>query len=924
MNTFSNMRLSRKLGFGFTLMAVIITGSILINTSQVRSAAEVSSRMIQNRVPTARAGLEVLNGINHALAALRGWMLLGNESFKADRAQAWSDEIWPAVETMRELSKSWTNPENVERLHQLEALLPEFERFQEEIEAIAQTRENVPSIKMLFDQAAPQAGIMVSSITTMIDAEASAPGTQERKALLGMMADVRGTTGLALANIRAFLLAGDDTFRTKFEGLWAKNERRFRDLSDNAHLLTREQAAAFDSFSKARAQFAPMPQQMMELRAADDWNVANHWLSSKAAPVGKQLSILLSEMSEDQKQLLGADATSVQEKSEMLVDLGWILLVVGIVFAALCGFFITRSVLRQLGADPARLQEVVTAIANDDLEMNLDTGKAATGVYADMQTMQQNLRSSIEKDRGQLAENGRIRQALGNVNSNVMIADNDLNIVYMNDAVTELFREAETDIRKDLPGFDASKLVGTCIDSFHKNPAHQRGLLASLNSTHTTEMKLGGRTLKIVANPVFSEDGTRLGSVVEWTDRTQELAIEGEVQQVVDSALAGNLSQRISLDDKDGFLERLSRGVNQLVGVAERVIEDTLRVFGAMATGDLTETIKEDYEGSFNQLKQDANATIAKLTEVVGGIQASSGSVKVGADEISQGNTDLSQRTEEQASSLEETASSMEEMTSTVRQNADNAAEANQLARAAREQAEKGGSVVSEAVRAMAEINASSKRIADIIGVIDEIAFQTNLLALNASVEAARAGDQGRGFAVVASEVRNLAGRSATAAKEIKDLIEDSGRKVDDGSRLVNESGETLTEIVNGVKKVTDIVGEIAAASEEQSGGIGEVNKAITQMDELTQQNAALVEEAAAASESLGEQADDLNKLMTFFTVDGLVGHDSISVSKSYPEVAERRSADRPWGDSNPAETMPPPAQRQLTADGSGQEWEEF
>jgi methyl-accepting chemotaxis protein len=326
-----------------------------------------------------------------------------------------------------------------------------------------------------------------------------------------------------------------------------------------------------------------------------------------------------------------------------------------------------------------------------------------------------------------------------------------------------------------------------------------------------------------------------------------------------------------------------------------------------------------------------------------------------GADEISAGNANLSQRTEEQSSSLEETASSMEEMTTTVKQNADNAGQANQLAMAARDQAEKGGSVVSQAVKAMADINDASKKIADIIGVIDDIAFQTNLLALNAAVEAARAGEQGRGFAVVASEVRSLAGRSATAAKEIKELIQDSVRKVEDGSVLVTQSGQTLEKIVASVKKVSDIVAEIAAASREQSSGIEQVNRAVMQMDELTQQNAALVEQATAASQAMAEQVRGLNEMLARYRIteaafnsantaalaaterparESPVG--TATTRADSPARAERRGAPRPWAGKavksaaaghGAAEAALSPARKAVanaTGNGADTDWREF
>ena len=289
-------------------------------------------------------------------------------------------------------------------------------------------------------------------------------------------------------------------------------------------------------------------------------------------------------------------------------------------------------------------------------------------------------------------------------------------------------------------------------------------------------------------------------------------------------------------------------------------VRDTVN---AAIGGDLTRRAAVPFDhAALSAMADTVNTLIQNMGTIVQGIQSTAGDVKRAAGEISAGNQNLSQRTEEQASSLEETASSMEEMTTTVKQNADNAAQANQLALAARDQAERGGVIVNQAIAAMSDINQSSKKIADIIGVIDEIAFQTNLLALNAAVEAARAGEQGRGFAVVASEVRSLAGRSATAAKEIKGLIQDSVRKVADGSTRVTQSGQTLEEIVSSVKKVSDIVAEIAAASREQSAGIEQVNRAVMQMDELTQQNASVVEQAATSARNMSALADSLDENM--------------------------------------------------------------
>lgn len=707
-------------------------------------------------------------------------------------------------------------------------------------------------------------------------------------------------------------------------------------------------------------------------------------------------------------------------------------------------------------------------------------------------------------------ENQRVKAALDNVTANVMIADNERNIIYMNKSVSEMLARVEGDVRKVLPNFNASRLMGSNMDQFHKNPAHQRSLLASFTNTHSAQIQIGPCTFTLIANPIINGQDERLGSVVEWHDRTAEVAAEKDVNALVEAASSGELSKRISLEGKAGFTHDIAANINTMLDAITTPLSVVTDYLNRIAKGDIPPKITDDFKGDFNVIKRNMNATTGILNgfvdsihyvsaehdkgdidvmidtsrfegayktmaqgvndmvnghisvkmkamacvkefgegnfeapleifpgkkifinntieqvranlkalmadtsmlslaavegklatradasrhqgdfrKIVAGVNdtldavigplnvaakyvddiskgdippkitdsyngdfntiktnlntcinavnalvadtamlsqaASDGRIQVRADaskhqgdfrrivegvnatletivspiivvktsvdsintaamEISAGNADLSHRTEEQAASLEETASSMEEFAATVKQNADNAKQANQMAVVASEVAVKGGSVVQQVVNTMSAINESARKIVDIISVIDGIALQTNILALNAAVEAARAGEQGRGFAVVASEVRNLAQRSAAAAKEIKALIGDSVEKVEDGSKLVGEAGRTMDEIVTSVRRVTDIMSEIAAASAEQSLGIGQVNQAITQMDEVTQQNAALVEQAAAAAESLEEQADTLRQTVAHFRLDS---------DERY--VAPRRAASQP------------------------------
>ena len=345
-------------------------------------------------------------------------------------------------------------------------------------------------------------------------------------------------------------------------------------------------------------------------------------------------------------------------------------------------------------------------------------------------------------------------------------------------------------------------------------------------------------------------------------------AMNHEIKHLAQSAANGDFSARGDAERFQYDFRVMVDSLNTLMSTADGNLQSLSSLLQSIAAGDLTARMSGEFRGVFAQMRDDANATATQLAEIVGSIKTSAVSIKGAASEIAAGNQDLSQRTEQQAANLEETAASMEELTSTVKQNAEGARQANQLAIGAASVAAQGGDVVAKVVETMSGIEASSKKIADIISVIDGIAFQTNILALNAAVEAARAGEQGRGFAVVASEVRTLAQRSSGAAKEIKDLIDDSVQRVAEGSALVHTAGKTMGEVVASVQRVTDIMGEISAASQEQSAGIEQVNQTITQMDETTQQNAALVEEATAAARSLEEQAVQLTEAVAVFKTD--------------------------------------------------------
>ncbi|MFM9974304.1 MAG: methyl-accepting chemotaxis protein [Beijerinckiaceae bacterium] len=459
----------------------------------------------------------------------------------------------------------------------------------------------------------------------------------------------------------------------------------------------------------------------------------------------------------------------------------------------------------------------------------------------------------------------RIKSALDNAGTNVMIADAENHLIYTNQALLRFFSDHSAEFRRQYPNFSAEQMIGTAMDTFRDGS----GRLQVVNGEALRkQIRIDNLTVELAMNAVLDTSGARIGTIIEWNDLTADVNAMGEVGQVVEAANRGDFTARIREDNKTGLVRHLAGGINGISNLVEKAMDDFSGALGLIAQGDLTNRVTTEYEGIFDRVSTGINDTIERLAETVATIQQTTRDISAAAREINAGATDLAKRTEDEAASLEETAATTEELAASVKQTADSSRTATELSAKARAVAAEGGAIVTDAVDAIERIERASRQISEIIGVIDDIAFQTNLLALNAAVEAARAGDAGKGFAVVASEVRTLAQRSSQAAKDIKGLITSSEAQVAEGARLVRATGQSLNNIVSASSQVAETVTVISSATAEQANGIEEMSQTVARIDEMTQQNSALAEQSAASATELINQIERLNTLVATFRVD--------------------------------------------------------
>ncbi len=549
---------------------------------------------------------------------------------------------------------------------------------------------------------------------------------------------------------------------------------------------------------------------------------------------------------------LGLLLTGVSQSSPLLIS-------VAVVAGAAMSYLVTRSITR---IQPTKAQrQNIELLANGHFKEKIAGNDHWT---FSLNMIRSRVAEAAARQYDASHQAAVLTTAMNAASTNLMVADDEFNIISINLSLQEMFRSNEVALKKALPNFDASRVVGSNMDIFHKDPKHQRAMIARLTQAWTGELKVGVLVLRLSVVPILS-NGQKLGYVVEWLDRTQEADLELQLERVAHSAKDGVLHRRVDLSNAKGIYQSLGSNINELLNILSSFSGVIAHSVGELAFSRLNSDMSGNFQGAFRSVQNAINLAMRNLNELLGQVQYTSNEVNNAMRQLSNGVNHFSDQTQEQAAAIEQTAAAMAQMLMAVKSNAGNVLNAETLAYGVHDRLVEGNSIMQQALDAMRRIDESGSKIGDIVTLIDSIAFQTNLLALNAAVEAARAGEHGRGFAVVASEVRALAGKSADAAKDIKQLIGENVTQIDHGMQLVQKTSLALNDIKASVDEMSGSVSQIANASREQEKGIDEVNRAITVMDNVAQQSATLVEQTAAAATHVASQMHGLDGIVRQF-----------------------------------------------------------